>query len=59
MEEKQKPRRYRMDGKGQVRRTWNGRLPEEMDLREQLLFAAETDLAMYGMMTVDTLNAIR
>ena len=59
MEEKRKPRRYRMDEKGQVRRTWNGRLPEEMDLREQLLFAAETDLAMYGMMTVDTLNAIR
>lgn len=59
MEEKRKPRRYRMDEKGQVRRTWNGRLPEEMGLREQLLFAAETDLAMYGMMTVDTLNAIR
>ena len=59
MEEKRKPRRYRMDGKGQVRRIWNGRLPEEMDLREQLLFAAKTDLAMYGTMTVDTLNAIR
>lgn len=59
MEEKQKPRRYRVDGEGQVLRAWNGRLPEEMDLREQLLFAAETDLAMYGQMTVDTLNAIR
>lgn len=59
MEERRKPRRYRMDGEGQVRRTWGGRLPEEMGVREQLLFAAETDLMLYGLMTVDTLNAIR
>ena len=59
MEERRKPRRYRMDGEGRMRRTWDGRLPEEMDARGMLLFAAETDMALYGMLTVDTLAVIR
>lgn len=59
MEERRKPRRYRMDGEGNMRRTWDGRLPEEMGARGMLLFAAETDRALYGMLTVDTLAAIR
>ena len=31
MEEKRMPARYRMDETGQMRRTWNGKLPEEFN----------------------------
>jgi len=48
MEEKRMPARYRMDETGQMRRTWNGKLPEEFNERDMLLFAADTDLALYG-----------
>lgn len=59
MEGKRMPVRYRMDESGQMRRTWNGKLPEEFNERDMLLFAADTDLMLYGRVTDDTLNAAR
>lgn len=59
MEGKKIPARYRMDEAGHMRRTWNGRLPEEFNERDMLLFAADTDLALYGRVTDTTLNAAR
>ena len=59
MGEKNKPRRHEMDGKGQAYHTRDGRLPEETDLRGQLLLTAEKDLAAHGALTVGTLNAVR
>ncbi len=56
---KRMPRRYGVGGDGQVYRTWGGKLPEGFGTKEQLLFAADNDLALYGQLTVDTLNAIR
>lgn len=53
------PVRYRMDEAGQMRRTWNGKLPEEFNERDMLLFAADTDLALYGRVSDETLNAAR
>jgi len=57
--EKRMPRRYGVDRDGRVGRTWGGKLPEESGLKEQLLFAADNDLALYGMLTVETLDAVR
>ena len=37
MEEKRMPARYRMDETGQMRRTWNGKLPEEFNEKDMLL----------------------
>lgn len=59
MEGKRMPVRYRMDETGQMRRTWNGKLPEEFNRRDMLLFAADNDLALYGRVTQDTLDAAR
>lgn len=56
---KHMPRRYGVGGDGQAYRTWGGKLPEEFGTKEQLLFAADNDLALYGRLTVDTLNAVR
>ncbi len=53
------PRRYGMGGDGKAGRTWGGKLPEEFGTKEGLLFLADNDLALYGRLTVDTLNAIR
>lgn len=59
MEGKRMPARYRMDGAGQMRRTWDGKLPEEFNEKDMLLFAADTDLALYGRISADTLDAAR
>ena len=59
MEGRRMPARYRMDESGQMRRTWNGKLPEEFNERDMLLFAADTDLALYGRVSDETLNAAR
>ena len=59
MEGRRMPARYRMDEAGQMRRTWNGKLPEEFNERDMLLFAADTDLALYGRVSDETLNAAR
>lgn len=59
MEGKGMPARYRMDEAGQIRRTWNGKLPEEFDEKDILLFAADTDLKLYGSVSADTLDAVR
>lgn len=53
------PRRYRADGNGQVRRTWNGKLPEEFDEKDTLAFMAETDVLVHGEVTEETLDTIR
>lgn len=57
--EKRRPRRYGMGGDGKMGRTWGGKLPEEFSTKERLLFLADNDLALYGRLTVDTLNAVR
>ena len=56
---KRMPRRYGVGGDGRAGRTWGGKLPEEFGTKELLLFAADNDLALYGRLTVDTLNAVR
>lgn len=56
---KRMPRRYGMGGDGKMGRTWEGKLPEEFGTKERLLFLADNDLALYGRLTVDTLNAVR
>lgn len=56
---KRMPRRYGVGGDGRACRTWGGKLPEEFGTKELLLFAADNDLALYGRLTVDTLNVIR
>lgn len=53
------PRRYRADGNGQVRRTWDGKFPEEFDEKDTLTFMAETDVLVHGEVTEETLDAIR
>lgn len=59
MEERRMPRRYRMDGTGQMRRTWNGKLPEEFNEKDMLLFAIDTDLLVNGRVSAETQNAVR
>ena len=59
MEEKRMPARYRMDETGQMRRTWNGKLPEEFNEKDMLLFAIDTDLTLNGRVSADTLDAVR
>ena len=59
MEGRRMPARYRMDESGQMRRTWNGKLPEEFNERDMLLFAADTDLALYGRVSDETLSVAR
>ena len=59
MEGRRMPARYRMDESGQMRRTWNGKLPEEFNERDMLLLAADTDLALYGRVSDETLSAAR
>lgn len=59
MEGKRMPRRYGLGGDGKAGRTWGGKLPEEFGTKERLLFLADNDLALYGRLTVDTLNAVR
>lgn len=48
MGERRMPARYRMDETGQMRRTWNGKLPEEFNRQDMLAFAADTDMKIYG-----------
>ena len=57
--QKRMPRRYGVGGDGKTGRTWGGKLPEEFGTKERLLFLADNDLALYGRLTVDTLNAVR
>lgn len=58
MNETPMPRRYRMDAEGEMRRTWNGKLPEEFTERDVLLFMVDTDLRLSGRMSEATLSAI-
>lgn len=53
------PARYRMDETGQMRRTWNGKLPEEFTEKDMLLFAIDTDILVNGRVSVETQNAVR
>lgn len=58
MPESHIPRRYRMGADGEMRRTWNGRLPEEFTERDALLFLIDTDLRLSGRVSADTLAAV-
>lgn len=58
MNEPPMPRRYRVDADGEMRRTWNGRFPEEFTERDVLLFMADTDLRLSGRVSETTLSAI-
>lgn len=58
MNETSMPRRYREDADGEMRRTWNGRFPEEFTERDVLLFMADTDLRLSGRVSEATLSAI-
>lgn len=56
---KRMPRRYGMGEDGKVGRAWGGKLPEDFGTKERLLFLADNDLALYGRLTVGTLDAVR
>lgn len=53
------PRRYGLDGDGQPQRLWNGKTAERFDVKDELLFAADTDLALSGKVSAETLAAIQ
>lgn len=53
------PRRYRMDGNGQMRPTWNGKLPEEFNEKDMLLFAMDTDIVVSGRVSEETKKLIQ
>ena len=59
MGERRMPARYRMDETGQMRRTWNGKLPEEFTEKDMLLIAIDTDILVNGRVSVETQNAVR
>ncbi len=46
--ERRAPRRYSMNSEGEMQRTFNGKLPEEMSLEDQLRFAVENDILLNG-----------
>ena len=52
------PARYKPGPDGEMRRTWNGKLPEEFTQRDTLAFMADTDLLLEGRVSVETLSAI-
>ena len=58
MERKKIPRRYGVDRNGEIRRTWNGRFPEEFDDKDILLFAADTDIKLFGRVSGPTMETI-
>ncbi|WP_295759485.1 septation protein SpoVG family protein [uncultured Oscillibacter sp.] len=52
------PRRYKLGPDGEMRRTWDGKLPEEFGQRDMLAFMADTDLRLSGKVSKETLAAI-
>ena len=42
------PRRYSMNSAGEMQRTFNGKLPEEMTLEDQLRFTVDNDVLLNG-----------
>ncbi len=50
--------RYTTDG-SRIRRTWNGKLPEEFSQQDMLSFLADNDLALHGQVTAKTIAAVR
>lgn len=52
------PTRYKPGPDGEMRRTWNGKLPEEFTQRDTLAFMADTDLLLNGKVSAETLSAI-
>lgn len=52
------PARYKPGLDGEMRRTWNGKLPEEFTQRDTLAFMADTDLLLNGRVSAETLSAI-
>ena len=47
-EARRTPRRYAMNPEGEMQRTFDGKLPEEMTLEEQLRFTIDTEIALNG-----------
>ncbi len=45
------PRRYSMNSAGEMQRTFNGKLPEEMTLEDQLRFIVDNDILLNGKVT--------
>lgn len=52
------PARYKPGPDGEMRRTWNGKLPEEFTQRDTLAFMADTDLLLDGRVSAEPLSAI-
>ena len=52
------PRRYKLGPDGEMRRTWDGKLPEEFGQRDMLAFMVDTDLHLQGTVSKETLAAI-
>lgn len=52
-------RRDTLDDTGNAQRIWNGKTAEEFTLKDELLFAIDTDLALHGRILDDTLAAIK
>lgn len=52
------PARYKPGPDGEMRRTWNGKLPEEFSPQDVLAFIADTDLLLDGRVSAETLAAI-
>ena len=52
------PRRYKLGPDGEMRRTWDGKLPEEFGQRDMLAFMVDTDLRLSGKVSKETLAAI-
>lgn len=53
------PRRYAMGSDQTLQRTFEGKLPEEMNQEDVLKFMVDTDLMVSGKVTDQTLNAIK
>ena len=53
------PRRYGLDGNGEPQRLWGGKTADQFDLKDTLLFAVDTDLALAGHVSAETLAAIK
>ena len=49
------PRRYKLGADGQPHRAFYGKLPEEFTREDTLRFMVETDLALSGKVSADTL----
>jgi len=52
-------RRYTFDDTGNAQRIWNGKTAEEFTLKDEILFAIDTDLSLHGRILHATLDTIK